>query len=235
MASFRLFRRDQVLVSSFLLLTFIQVVSALDDYRCSDYRDTYIGNAQDAFNIIGWVDRGICVHTSGIQECYGVLETILSNLNNLRSAEFTGAAGVLALLPTIGALLGAPTSEIWRLFTVLPYGGVLAMFLSFGGAIMPVDANEYEQLTQRNSAIGSIVSFRKGTTQPGDTEEKLVKLREKVKNRIDQDDSQKVTRWNRLPFGVLGMVVLLAGAHFGMAIVEQGSVNYWCIPCYPMH
>ena len=107
---------------------------------CETVSDIYLGNAQRVFNTLEWVRRGICVRHGGRDRlCYESLNHILEDrLNELRKGEYAGAAGVMALLPTIGALLGAPTNEIWRLMTMVPFGGALAMAMSFGGAILPI-------------------------------------------------------------------------------------------------
>ncbi|KAF1987706.1 hypothetical protein K402DRAFT_453379 [Aulographum hederae CBS 113979] len=77
-------------------------------------------------------------------KCYTSLNHILKNgLNEIRKAEYAGAAGVLALLPTIGALLGAPTDEIWKLLNMVPIVGAMAMAMSFGASVLPINAKDY--------------------------------------------------------------------------------------------
>lgn len=66
----------------------------------------------------------------------------------------------MALLPTVGALLGAPTSEIWQLLTIVPFGGVLAMSISFGGAILPVRVEDYEPILGKGHYSASSFSLR---------------------------------------------------------------------------
>ncbi|KAB2568811.1 hypothetical protein DBV05_g12507 [Lasiodiplodia theobromae] len=142
-----------------------------------------------------WIVRGICVRSHNVDEvCYPTLLAVLNNLNELRKSEYSGAAGVLSLLPTIGALLGAPTNEIWTLLSILPFGGGLAMALSFGGAIMPVRVEDYERvMTKRNIAIGSIVTFRTPEgARHGSPEQRLSRLsllEEMIKTRIEQPKS----------------------------------------------
>lgn len=95
---------------------------------------------------------------------------------------------MLALLPTIGALLGAPTSEIWRLLTVVPFGGVLAMTLSFGGAILPVRVEDYED-AQKDICVG------------------LDQVVENIMARMHHAESQQLAK-RHLWVGLLGMIVL---------------------------
>ncbi|KAL8947288.1 MAG: hypothetical protein Q9222_006416 [Ikaeria aurantiellina] len=189
-----------------------------------------------------WMGRGICIRAFSVHDvCYQTLEDTLGELNNLRSAEYNGAAGVLALLPTIGALLGAPTTEIWRLLTVVPFGGGLAMTLSFGGAILPIRIQDYENdFSGDKVALGSIVTFRARKPRADDetTEEEFEKmdaLVEKVEARMRQDESQRLAK-GHLWLGLLGMVLLFIGAQFAMVVVEQGGVlPWWCTSRWWMH
>ncbi len=199
----------------------------------------YIGTSLD----IGvWIQRGICLRADNVPEmCYQNLETALRKLSGIRAAEYSGAAGVLALLPTIGALLGAPTTEIWRLWTVVPFGGGLAMTLSFGGAILPVRVEDYENdLNNNRTTLGSVVSLRarRGKALERHEEETratIDKLVEKIEARMRQDDSQKLPR-GHLIFGLCGMVVLFIGAQAAMVIIEQGGILPWlCVSRYWMH
>lgn len=108
--------------------------------------DTWAGNAQTKFFVSEWINRGVALRYNGDDQlCYNSLIATLGSIINIRLAEYSGVAGVLSLLPAIGALLGAPTNEIWRLWTVIPFGGVLTMLLSFGGAILPIKIEDYER------------------------------------------------------------------------------------------
>ncbi|KAL8870544.1 MAG: hypothetical protein Q9174_003439 [Haloplaca sp. 1 TL-2023] len=222
-----------------LLFAWLDVAAAID---CSTPVDNFIGNAESKLQINQWINRGICVRSADeYRVCYQTLEDTLENLNNLRSAEYNGAAGVLALLPTIGALLGAPTTEIWRLLTVVPFGGVIAMTLSFGGAILPVRVEDYENdLSSDRQTLGSIVSLRarRGRAKADVEDEariKLDQLVEKIEARMHQDESQRLPK-AQLSFGLLGMILLFLGAQAAMVIVEQGGIlPWWCSSRWWMH
>ncbi|KAL8789305.1 MAG: hypothetical protein Q9213_001228 [Squamulea squamosa] len=126
--------------------------------------------------------------------------------------------------PTIGALLGAPTTEIWRLLTVIPLGGGLAMFLSFGGAILPVCVEDYQK------DLGSPkVDFREKTRVPNDptldeTDTELKTVVEKIKSRMRQDQTRRMSKkylWIRL----IAMVALIMGAHTSMVVIELVTIT----------
>ena len=211
------------------------------DHTCSSNSDTYIGNP-NRFSIADWVNRGICVRSDDNYDlCFKAFNDTLANIDFLRAGEYTGAASVLALLPTIGALLGAPTTEIWRLLTVVPFGGCLAMTLSFGGAILPVRVEDYENdLNRHKVAIRRSVAFRpEESRQSEDAQEErytgLDQVMEKIFARMRQDESQQLAK-GHLWVGLLGMIVLFAGAQAAMIVVEQGGViPWWCVSRWWMH
>lgn len=197
--------------------------------------DTFRGNAQTSFFVADWIRRGIAIRYGGdTAKCYDSLIATLNSVINIRLAEYSGSAGVLSLLPTIGALLGAPTNEIWRLWTVVPFGGVLTMMLSFGGAILPIKIEDYERdLSRGNGLIGKIVSFRSpapGEAPEDEIGEKMTQLSDKLRARM----ARKVPRdtFNgTLTMGLMGMASLLVGAHASMAMVEQGGILPWFCTC----
>lgn len=148
---------------------------------------------------------------------------------------------MLALLPTIGALLGAPTTEIWRLLTVVPFGGGLALTPSFGGAILPVGVEDHENdLDRCKVAVRRNATFRAEGFQtigrrirryvygfgPGDGED------------FGAYASKRESAVGERSFMValLGMIALFVGAQAGMIVVEQGGViRWWCISRWWMH
>ncbi|ERF76000.1 hypothetical protein EPUS_08254 [Endocarpon pusillum Z07020] len=192
------------------------------------------------FDLPAWVTRGGCIRERGHRECSRILEAILDSLAKIREAEYASAASVLSLLPTIGALFGPPTSEIWRLKSIVPFGGALAMSLSFGGALMPVNVEDYENAVAKgNTAIGSIISLRRHP--PGsqkdvpNIDERLQELSNKIRERIDRLESVRPPK-KTLILGLVVMFILFSMAQAAMAVVEQGGViNFLCSARYWMH
>ncbi|KAF2673953.1 hypothetical protein BT63DRAFT_422059 [Microthyrium microscopicum] len=212
--------------------------------NCSSITDNYVGNAQAKFQVMDWVDRGLCIRKIGNDfQCYSSLQNVLANnLNEIRKAEYSGAAGVLALLPTIGALLGTPTNEIWRLLTMIPFGGVLAMASSFGGAMLPVKIKDYESAFMKKNIKGglrggkSTLTLSKDATADDQRIEQradilMQRVEQKLLNEL-QDKVPKMYIW----VGLIGMGMLLAGAHVAMAFVELGAVlPWWCSSKWWVH
>jgi len=216
--------------------------------NCTSITDSYPGNAQDKFEIIDWINRGLCIRSDGASAigtamCYARLQLVLAgNLNELRKAEYNGAAGVLALLPTIGALLGTPTNEIWRLLTMIPFGGVLAMASSFGGAMLPVKIKDYESAFMKDNIKGRLRRGKSSLMLSTDTtaddkriEKRADILMERVETKLlgeRQHPVPKMYIW----VGLIGMSMLLAGAHVAMTIVELGAVlPWWCASKWWVH
>lgn len=228
-----------------ILLSFVNSVFADNDNdttwgSCNEMgkADRNVTGNMSNFGMTRWLNRGTCIRTHYNQTCYTTLMDVLTHLNELRRAEYAGAAGVLAILPTIGALLGAPTNEVWTFLTILPFGGALAMALSFGGAIMPVNVEDYEHaMRKRNIAIGSMVTFRpkgdKSDQKP--LSKKLEELEEKVGQRISHE---KRMRPDRRPLfaGLFCMLLLFGASQAAMTVLEQGAViPYWCTSRWWLH
>ena len=192
------------------------------------------------FSVSEWVTRGGCIREKHQQNCTAILEHILENLTQLRAAEYASAASVLSLLPTIGALFGPPTSEIWRLKSIVPFGGWMAMTLSFGGALMPVRVEDYEEVVAKdNTAIGSIITlrqnFRRIQKDAPNIDDRILELKQTIRQRLERPESIRLPK-NTLYFGLFIMFILFAMAQAAMGVVEQGGViNFYCEGRWWMH
>lgn len=227
-----------------LLLAKVPAANAqnmLNGINCLSDTDMQNSTGLVNLNINVWSRRGSCVRGGGSEyQCLSNLQVTLSNLNQLRGAEYSGAAGVLSLLPTIGALLGAPTNEIWKLMNIVPFGGGIAMALSFGGAILPGKVEDYEDaVDRRDMAIGTVVSQARYIV-PGEgplhsTERKLTLLIERIRQRLDQRESSRILK-RYLWTGIAVMLLFFAAAQGAMGAVEQGGiVAFWCSWRWWMH
>lgn len=95
-------------------------------------------------DLLGWGDIGREIRAGGTRACVSKLAYILENLSQIASGQYSSAASALSLLPTAGALITAPTKEMWVLLKLIPMAGILSMFLSLGGSIMPTDVRDYD-------------------------------------------------------------------------------------------
>ncbi|EEU48960.1 uncharacterized protein NECHADRAFT_75641 [Fusarium vanettenii 77-13-4] len=104
-----------------------------------------VDQAGGSLDFDNWVDRGMTIRKgSNVYECLANLTAALDLVGSLSQGEYNGAAGALSLLPTAGALLGAPTREMWIVYKLVPLAGLLSMFLSLGGTITPSNVGEYD-------------------------------------------------------------------------------------------
>jgi hypothetical protein len=104
---------DQISMSQFLqpvslasiLFLFLLPLAAAQNATCNvDQGSTRPGGGFDAPS---WLRRGICVrNVETYAACRSNLQIVLSSLDSLHAAEYSAAATVLALLPTVGSLFG---------------------------------------------------------------------------------------------------------------------------------
>ncbi len=223
------------------MLVALWLISSLSSVQAENPDDPICSLPSEArFDLSVWVTRRGCVRGKHEKSCSDILEGVLKGLFKVREAEYASAASVLSLLPTIGALFGPPTSEIWRLKSIVPFGGALAMSLSFGGALMPVRVEDYENaVAKEDTAIGSIISLRRhpAASQKGvlSMDERLRELSNKIRERVDRPESVPLPK-KTLVLGLVVMFVLFSMAQAAMAVVEQGGViHFLCSARYWMH
>ena len=105
-------------------------------------------NRESNFSLDDWAERGQNIRSRGgsnaTEKCLRNLSVALKGLGSLNAAEYSGSAAALSLLPTAGALIGAPTKELWVVYKLMPLAGILSMCLSLGGTIVPPDAGAYD-------------------------------------------------------------------------------------------
>ena len=146
--------------------------------------DNSTNPAEDAKQLTGalnwesWHQRadGIRHHADRTQ-CMVKLNAVLSAIGPLGQASTGASSGALTLLPTAGALIGAPTKELWMLYRLVPVAGVLAMMLSLGGSIIPTETSGYKKIVPRFSHM-RLLHTRSNETEMEEPEEVL-----------DQDES----------------------------------------------
>ncbi|KAF2428630.1 hypothetical protein EJ08DRAFT_322086 [Tothia fuscella] len=104
-----------------------------------------VGNRYELPNLDTWRLRANRIRSGNRVECLGNLSLALAQISPVYQAEAGGASGALTLLPTAGALIGAPAKELWVLYKLVPIAGLLSMLLSLGGNIVPQTIAEYEK------------------------------------------------------------------------------------------
>ena len=165
-----------------------------------------------------WWDRGKCIRNADTYgQCSANLEYVLSTLDQLHQSEYSAGATTLALLPTIGALFGTPTAEIWALLRLLPFGGLLAMMLSFGSTLMPTSLEEYRGGNGKYSALS-----RASTKQPT-IESQQYELSRMIRDKVRRQTKMTLPLRTTLA-GLCTMCLMLAGVLVAIMNVAVGSV-----------
>jgi hypothetical protein len=146
-----------------------------DEPSYNDFRATQATNDTDGWKVLAdvnsltrsagnndwgwWVARARQIRGNGDRGyCVGNLSIALSGVGAAYQASAAGATTLLTLLPTAGALIGAPAKELWVLYKLMPLAGVLSMILSLGGNIVPMEVNQYERIDSFSYAgmVGSL-------------------------------------------------------------------------------
>lgn len=220
------------------LLSLIANAYAASPPNCTSTAD----KIYQTFYIDSWISRGICIRSRGVSTvCDQAYQITYGHLDDNRKALYAAAANVLALLPTIGALLGAPTTETWRLMTVIPFGGFLAMTLSFGSSILPTYIDDYRNdpnggtMSPGGSAASLNAPSRPLRTAQQGLDGYFDHVLDRLLSRVRRSDSQRLARVH-IWVGLVGMIVLSAGAQVAMGITEQGGILPWyCTSRYWFH
>jgi hypothetical protein len=166
--------------------------------------------------------------------CYPTLLAVFNNMNELRKAEYGGATRAVALFPTIGALkFGTSNDERWTLPTVLPFGGIFAMMLSFGGSIMPPQVEDHVLAIRKSSlALSSTLGERISngldeTSRMTRLTHFVDKLEVTVRERIDRGSfySHHRVLASNIVVGLVVMLALFVSAQIAMTIVIPGLLH----------
>ena len=186
----------------------------------------------ELFDFRGWQGQAHSIRRNNNRaQCFGNLSLALQTVGAISAYEASGASGALSLLPTAGALIGAPAKELWSLYKLTPIAGVLSMLLSLGGNIVPQSSSDYE-IKQGNFQYGGFVATSSEAFQddddvydPNGSEVQQFASRVERRGRELRGSRKGMT----IAFGMLlqsfWLAVLMAACWF----TEQGGiVVWWC-------
>lgn len=196
----------------------------------------------DLFDFWAWKHRGDLIRDGNSRrECDGNLSLALSELGGLFSAEAGGASGALSLLPTAGALIGAPAKELWVLYKLMPLAGVLSMLLSLGGNIVPLQSSDYEVKTKGFTYGGMIATSHheaeKANYYDNDGDEYAGPDAQKFANIVERraleprGSRKRVTVAIGVFFQLFWLIVLVSACWFTQS---GGIVVWWCQVSLPL-
>ncbi|KAL9010712.1 MAG: hypothetical protein Q9173_004382 [Seirophora scorigena] len=164
--------------------------------------------------------------------CLGNLSIALHQLGTLNAAEYNGAAGALSLLPTAGALIGSPTIELWVVYKLMPLAGILSVFLSLGGTMIPTGAGAYDpkvSFTYGGMIATTQLNAQKKSQQEVHQPRTPEDFAEDVKLRSEDDrggDYRNV--WLAIAIQVILIATILIALWFGQL---GGVITWWCDVC----
>ena len=200
--------------------------------------DTAADTLTDAFNWKYWNCRadGIRFKASSAQCLVNLNKVLANNLLPLQMASAQASSGALTLLPTAGALIGAPSKELWVVYKLMPVAGVLSMFLSLGGNIVPTDASGYEMKVPRFS-YGGLIATR---SKEEDVEEaENISITDQPDSQIFADmverrakDVRGGQKFSRVWVGVALQLFWIAIVMIACWLAGSGGILYWyCTVC----
>ena len=190
-----------------------------------------------AFDWKHWNQRadGIRHHVDRTQ-CTVKLNAVLSAIGPVDQASTNASSGALTLLPTAGALIGAPTTELWLLYKLVPIAGVLSMMLSLGGNIVPTEASSYKKKLQEEEVPR--FSYM-GLVRTRSNEAKI----EEPEKAVDQDESDSQgfanmverrandlrggQRFMRVWIGIALQLFWIAVVMVACWFIGSGSILFW--------
>lgn len=197
------------------------------------------------FDINFWAERGNLIRRgSSVYQCLANLTVALEQVGELNNAEYGGAAGALSLLPTAGALLGAPSKEMWIVYKLVPLAGILSMFLSLGATIAPDNATDFDPEKKtlygglmptvsdnsqlRTHEVAKSLSPASGSQRKAEVVQPAHLFAERVRRRAEDSDTGGefgVKIW----FGIALQFTLIIVILVPMWFAQQGSVvTWWC-------
>jgi hypothetical protein len=224
------------------------VAAKTDDILGKPSNDTVVASDISSlgtlFDFEAWRSRGKQIRQGTRDECFGNLSIALSQVGPVLSSETAGAAGALSLLPTAGALIGAPANELWVLYKLMPVAGVLSMMLSLGGNIVPTKSSEYEVNAEKFSYGGYVASSKEDedgneTFEEGPEDHSVGNSAQTFAARVERRSRKNVMgrRGARIALGISLQLFWLGILLFACYLTAAGGVVSWACKvslCFPV-
>lgn len=185
-----------------------------------------------------WAGRAQRIRDAGNPVyCSGNLSVALMEVGAAYQASSNGSTTLLTLLPTAGALIGAPAKELWVLYKLVPFAGFLASLLSLGGSIIPNQVSDYASLEDFSysgmpsaSPVDAMIKRRPSAKTWAENSETDVQLL--AEHFADQvfaramDSRASSKHWKVVlgMFGLVGCILLICGACY---MLSAGSIIVW--------
>lgn len=187
-----------------------------------------------------WASRARKIRGSSSRfYCSGNLSLALGEVGAAYQASSSGSTTLLTLLPTAGALIGAPAKELWVLYKLCPLAGFFSSVLALGGSIVPNQVSEYASLEDfsyagmpsTNSVDGLMKRRLSGKTWPEQLDDDPDLIAERFADQVHARaiDNRGTAKLFKVAVGICGLIaciLLICGA---CVILSAGSiVVWWC-------
>ena len=174
-----------------------------------------------------WDNRGQEIRRGDRGECWGNLSYALGHISLLDQAEYSGAASALALLPTAGALIGAPIKDMWYIYKLVPLAGASTMLLSLGGNLIPSSVHDYDA-----SSTFSYAGLKQSKSMSSIQDSSGRPRQEKRTQSEDNMDpashfAKKVQARARVRFGGVGYSKVWAAMGCQLALIVVNLLAMW--------
>ncbi|KAL8796440.1 MAG: hypothetical protein Q9182_007373 [Xanthomendoza sp. 2 TL-2023] len=197
-----------------------------------------IDHATGWFFMDAWGQRGNLIRQArgpnSTLYCLGNLSLALHELGTLNGAEYNGAAGALSLLPTAGALVGSPTKELWVVYKLMPLAGILSMFLSLGGTMVPTQAGAYDPKVSFTYggmiATTDLIAEKRRQEELEDARTSLISPAETFARRVQRRaEDDRGGMYRNVWIGVAIQAGLIATILIALWFGQMGGViTWWC-------
>jgi len=223
-------------------LSLLPTANAASDVTSSNSQSNNTLTASDVysmthlFDFAAWRARGTQIRSGRNRaECFANLSTVLGSVGPLYSSETNGASGALSLLPTAGALIGAPAKELWVLYKLMPVAGVLSMVLSLGGNIVPMQSSDYEVKSNAFAYGGMIATSQeaekayakqlKDASSPAEPDAQMFADQVLQRSQKHLGSTKRITVAVGIFLQLFWIAILLAACWITQA---GGVVAWWC-------
>ncbi|KAF2105168.1 hypothetical protein BDV96DRAFT_535432 [Lophiotrema nucula] len=187
-----------------------------------------------------WSHRATIIRSSGTAAmCTGNLSVALGDVGAAYQASSSGSTTLLTLLPTAGALVGAPAKELWVLWNLVPVAGFFSLALSLGGNIAPHQVSDYANLEDfsysdmRSTSAEKLNPRRESNlsskAENDETEADVVRAAEQFANHVHARamDPQGSDKTLKILLGIFSLCVWISLIVVACHLLQAGAIIVW--------
>ena len=174
--------------------------------------------------------------THDVAYCTSNLSVALESVGAAYQASSNASTTLLTLLPTAGALIGAPAKELWVLSRLVPIAGALSIALSLGGDIVTHQVGDYASLEnfsyngmRTNNSVNLLLKRRASGKSWYEADIPELRAEEVTEHFAAQVhtraiDTRKSAKKIKVVLGIGTLCVLILVICFAYWLLAQGSI-----------